>query len=243
MAPQFFVDRLEGEDRQVTLSPEDSRHALRSLRLRVGDDVTLSDDCTWVARGRIIGDQEGRAMIEVLERTHVERGQPYLTVCMAPPKGARMSWAVQKLAEIGVWQLALLEAERNVRWWKADRTQRTVARLQTIAKEAAMQARQPFIMMVDDHDLEKTVDQAGDSTELTVMLTIGADQRLVDTLPAEVWSITLLVGPEGGFTDEEVELARRSGAHLASLGEGVLRTETAAVVGAALVLAHYGRLG
>lgn len=210
----------------------------------MGDEVRLSDDYTWVAKGRIVGEHEGRAVIDVLERTHVEEAQPHVLVCMAPPKGSRLPWAVQKLAEIGVWQLALLETERNVRWWEGERTVRTERRLQTIAREAAMQSRQPISMVVDVHlDVQEALEGAREATELTVMLTNEAAQRLVDTLPPEVGTITLLVGPEGGFTDGEVEMARRSGAELASLGEGVLRTETAAVVGAALVLAHYGRLG
>jgi 16S rRNA (uracil1498-N3)-methyltransferase len=62
-------------------------------------------------------------------------------------------------------------------------------------------------------------------------------------IPTDISRLTLVVGPEGGFSDREVEYARRTGATVASLGSGILRTETAAVVGAALVLARYGRLG
>jgi 16S rRNA (uracil1498-N3)-methyltransferase len=76
-----------------------------------------------------------------------------------------------------------------------------------------------------------------------VVLWEGATAPLAGALPEQAAAIRLLVGPEGGFSAAEVEAARGAGAALVSLGPGVLRTETAAMVGAALVLARYGRLG
>jgi 16S rRNA (uracil1498-N3)-methyltransferase len=70
-----------------------------------------------------------------------------------------------------------------------------------------------------------------------------AGEPLSAVLPTEVGQVRLVVGPEGGLSDAEAEAAERAGGRLASLGESVLRTETAVVVGAALVLARYGRLG
>ena len=77
---------------------------------------------------------------------------------------------------------------------------------------------------------------------MVVMLEAGA-KPLGTVLPKNPVAIRLLVGPEGGFAEHEVDAARRSGATVASLGRGILRTETAAVVASALVLARYGRLG
>ena len=104
-----------------------------------------------------------------------------------------------------------------------------------------MQSRRPFIMNVSDRTLDELL---GQSFELQVLLHEAAEIPVRDALTtAPPDSVLLAVGPEGGFTDEEVEGAERAGIPTASLGSGILRTETAAVVGAALVLHRYGRLG
>ena len=104
-----------------------------------------------------------------------------------------------------------------------------------------MQSRQPFVTEVESSGPFHDALAAAGCT--VVVLWEGSEARLSRLLPAEADAVRLLVGPEGGLSDMEVEAAREAGAHLASLGPGILRTETAAVVGAALVLAHYGRLG
>ncbi len=209
-APHFFVDvagPLE-PGRRVTLSAEDSNHALRALRMKHGDGVTISDDAGLVANG---------------------------------PKGDRLSWAVQKLAELGVDEIVLLHARRSVREWQPDRAGRAIQRVLTVAREAAMQSRQPFVpRVVEPRPFEEAVGAKG---TLTVVLDPGATARLSACLPEDATAVRLVVGPEGGFTDDELERASDAGAVTASLGEQILRTETAAVVGASLVLHRYGRLG
>jgi 16S rRNA (uracil1498-N3)-methyltransferase len=238
-SPLFFVDSLKvGE---VRLSEPDSRHATRSLRLHPGDQVTLADGAGLTGTGRLVGEGGSRAVIAVEEVSSVARPGPVLMVALAPPKGGRLTWAIQKLAELGVDEAVLLETERTVRAWNVSRRSRAEERLGAVAREAAMQARRPLVMKVRGG--ASLTEALGDGTGPAVMLWERATEPLAAALPPEAPRIRLLVGPEGGFSDEEAEAARRSGSALASLGEGVLRTETAAVVGAALVLAHYGRLG
>jgi 16S rRNA (uracil1498-N3)-methyltransferase len=208
---------------------------LRSLRLRPGEEVILSDGKGALARGRLEGERDGLAVFEVDSVSRVARATPTVQVALAPPKGDRLSWAVQKLGEIGVDEVQLIGSERSVR------IQPALPRLRAVAREAAMQSRRPFVMRVESGGSFPDALEPGGST--VVVLWEGADARLDNLLPRLPDSIRLVVGPEGGFSEGEVEAARTAGASLASLGPGILRTETAAVVGAALVLAHYGRLG
>ena len=106
-----------------------------------------------------------------------------------------------------------------------------------------MQARRPFVMEVAGGASMRDALAAGEAPATCVVLWEGATLPLTTVLPDQADSVRLLVGPEGGFSDEEIESAREAGAALASLGPGILRTETAAVVAAAIVWAHYGRLG
>jgi 16S rRNA (uracil1498-N3)-methyltransferase len=239
-APHFFVapDQPIQPGAEVVLDPEDSRHALRSRRLRPGEEVTVADGSGVWASGAMAGERDGRAVIEIREARHVGWPEPSLTVAMAPPKGDRLAWAVQKLAEVGVDRLEIVETDRTVRDWSPERADRAVQRLRSVAREAAMQARRPFVM-----EIERPGPAAPRAEATTILLWEEARERLSDALAAPLTPIRLLVGPEGGFTHEEVADAVGRGAVAASLGPAILRTETAAVVGATLVLARFGRLG
>jgi 16S rRNA (uracil1498-N3)-methyltransferase len=221
----------------MVLTEGDSRHALRSLRLKPGEDVTVADGEGRVGEGKLLRAEAGRAVIEVLRVSDVHRPRPAVAIVATPPKGERLRWMVQKLSELGVDAMWLAEGDRSVRTIEDERASGVLRRLNGVAREAAMQSHQPFLMEVG---LRLRPVEGG----RTVMLHVGADRRLTEVLPTESPdAITLAVGPEGGFTDEEVSAAREAGSLVASLGPSVLRTETAAVVGAALVLARYGRLG
>jgi len=241
-APHFFVDSevhelLQVGDR-VLLSEQDSRHALRSRRLRPGEDVTVSNGVSWLGRGWLKGEENGVAVIELADVAPIDFPRhPEVNVSMAPPKGDRLAWAVQKLSELGVHELNLMETERSIRFPSAN----AFARLAVVAREAAMQSAQPMIMDLGEWDgLREALTPMGGTN---VMLHETATERLSEILPQDMSWVHILVGPEGGFSDPEVSQARAAGFRIASLGPGILRTETAAVVGAALVLARYGRLG
>jgi 16S rRNA (uracil1498-N3)-methyltransferase len=236
--PHFFVEDLRAD--LVTLSEDDTRHALRSLRLRLGDTVSLADGAGTVGLGRLRETGAGLAGVEVEERHRVVRPRPMISVALAPPKGDRLSWAVQKLAEVGVDEAVLIRTERSVRAWSEERTERGLARLRAVAREAAMQSRRPFVMEIRP---PATLEEAVHTGSIVVALWEGATDPLTACLSKDSGRIRLVVGPEGGFEEREVDAMRRAGAALASLGQAILRTETAAVVGAALVLARYGRLG
>jgi 16S rRNA (uracil1498-N3)-methyltransferase len=238
-APSFFVDTVAPG--RVSLSVEDSRHALRSLRLRRGEAVTVADGRGAVALGVLAGELDDLALVEVQDVGRVERKLPGVSVALAPPKGDRLGWAVQKLAELGVDEVDLIQTERSARSWPPDRLAGAVARLRAVAREAAMQARSPFL--TDVRGGRSMDDVLAEEKAHPVMLWEAATEPLGALLPEGATQINVLVGPEGGFTEEEADQARRAGAGLASLGSNVLRIETAAIVGAALVLARYGRLG
>ena len=237
-APHFFVERIEGPT--VALSAVDSRHALRSLRLRPGEEVTLSDGAGLLARGRLRGEEGGLAVVGVEDVRPVPRPSPRLSVALAPPKGDRLAWAVQKLAELGVDEVVLVDSDRSVRAWDPEGEARALDRLRRVAREAAMQARRPF---VPELVAGVAFREALEGGVTPVVLMQSGESPLARAIPAGPRAVRLVVGPEGGFSPQEADLAGSVGAIRATLGEGVLRTETAAVVGAALVLSRYGRLG
>ena len=240
-APHFFAGAPQPGD-QVVLSSADARHAIRSLRLRPGDELTSSDGDGAVVRCRVVRADRLLLEAEVVSRSTVNRPRPTLAVLLAPPKGERLTWAVQKLTEVGADEIVLVEMPRSVRKWAGDRAERAAVRLDAVAREAAKQSRRAFLP--DIAGPVPWIEAVAPAGSPLVILWEGAPEPLSDSLPPEPPDrIALVVGPEGGIDERDVRAAEEDGAALASLGPNVLRTETAAVVGAALTLARYGRLG
>jgi 16S rRNA (uracil1498-N3)-methyltransferase len=240
--PHFFAGAPEpGET--IVLEPDDAHHALRSLRLREGDALTSSDGRGAMVHARIVRARHLLVEAEVLERTTEAPARPAITVLLSPPKGDRLAWAVQKLTETGIDALVLVEAARGVRRLRGDRGEQAVERLRGVAREAAKQSRRRTIPEVRgpagwDAALGSALDEGP-----AIVLWERAAAGLSVVLPPDPEALSLVVGPEGGIPDEDAAAAEERGAHLASLGPTVFRTETAAVVGAALSMARYGRLG
>jgi len=137
-----------------------------------------------------------------------------------------------------------VEAARSVRRWKGERAGRAGERLAAVAREAAKQARRRFLPEVEGPlEWGAAMGKAQEAGPV-VMLWEGADEGLMGLLPPEAPDhLALVVGPEGGISEEDARAAQERGVRLASLGPNILRTETAAVAAASVALARYGRLG
>ena len=209
-AHAFVADLSEPE-----LSPDDRRHLERVLRLRPGEDVTVSDGA---GRWRLCRFADGLEPIGEIQ--HGERPDPPVTIAVALTKGERLDWAVQKLTELGVDTIVPMAAARSVVRWDGHRAGHHTERLRRIARQAAMQSRRTWLPAVTDvHSFAEAAAIAG----ATIAVPGGE--------PPSLRSPVVLVGPEGGWSEEE------EGAGLAGVGLGptILRVETAAVAAGTLL--------
>lgn len=208
-----FVDDLAAP----VLGDGDRHHLERVLRLRPGDPVTASDGhggwrpCTF-----------GPVLEPAGEVVRSERPSPPVTVAFVPTKGDRPEWAVQKLTEVGVDRIVPVAAARSVVRWSAERAPAHVERLRRVAREAAMQSRRTWLPEVDDL-----------ATFASVAALPGACLALPEGGPPSLRRPVVLVGPEGGWSPEEIG----TGLPAVTLGPHVLRAETAAVVAGGLLCA------
>lgn len=214
--PHVFVDDLEHPE----LRDEDRHHLTRSLRLRPGDAFTASDGAgSWrVCR---LGSGPQSEVEPDGEVMFVEAPRPKLTIGFALIKGGRPELVVQKLTELGVDAIVPFTAEHSVVRWDADRGARHVERLRRVAREAAMQSRQVRIPEIGE--VAEFADLAADP---------GAVRADITGNPPSLDHPTVLIGPEGGWSDAE---RRQLGA--IRLSSSVLRSETAAIGAAALLTA------
>ena len=236
-APHFFSPDVTGG--RVILERDDSRHALRVLRLRPGEQITVSDGRGSVVEATV-GDEEDRLVGHVTARRSESEPRPALHVYQAIPKKGKLDLVVQKLTELGVASIHLFASRRSIPQWDAAKGAAHAARLGEVARQAAMQSRRAWLPQV----LAPAPLSSLDTTEPVVVLDGSATVRLAEALPdAAPAAIGLVVGPEGGLTEEEVTALRALGATPVSMGPLILRTETAALAAATIVLGRYGLLG
>lgn len=210
----------------AVLADGERRHLEQVLRLRVGDT------CEVAAGGRAYRARVVAGGLELEEEIDVVTTPP-ITVWLAQP-GGRSDDAVEKLTELGVARIGALRS----RLLKGEFTDARTERWRRVAAAAAKQSKQagvPEILAPADY-----ADVL--SPEAVVLSHTGASGGLADRIVGRRQA-TLLIGPEPGFSEEELDLARSRGVAVATFGPVVLRTETAAVVAAALALREMGFLG
>jgi 16S rRNA (uracil1498-N3)-methyltransferase len=241
--PHFFSGAPEPGEILI-LAGDEARHAGGSLRLRPGDLLTSGDGEGAVATCVVEGVARDQLRARVQERRVVPRPTPHIAVHLSAPKGERLTWAIQKLTEIGVDSIILVEASRSVRrWWREEDGLRAIERLRKVAREAAKQSRRAYLPGLGGPLPWASVVESCARQALLIVLWEQAESSLRSVLPQQPSRpVCLLVGPEGGIPTEDARAAEKEGAVLASLGPTILRTETAAIVGATLALAAYGRL-
>lgn len=223
---------------ELALSEEDAHHLARVLRVKPDEVVTASDGAGRWRACRLSGAARGPdAMQPALVPTgpvlHEPRPAPAIAVGFALTKGDKPEWAVQKLTEAGVDVIAPFVAARSVVRWDADKAGRNHARLVRVAREAAMQSRRvwlPTVLPVADFTTAASAVEAA----------VGAAPVLAEPggRPVDLAHPAVLIGPEGGWSPEE---AAAVGGRI-SLGQTVLRAETAALAAGVLLCAIRDRI-
>ena len=211
-AAHVFVESVEAP----SPSDDDMHHLGRVLRLRNGEHVTVSDG---VGRWRVTELHSG-ALVPVGE-VLTEPAAAEVTIAAAIPKGDRLEWMIQKLTELGVARIMLVDCARSVVRWDAARASRQMQRLERVAREAAMQSRRVWLPVLAGPVQVAVVLAAGN-----VLVADSSGVVLSDR--SRTVAPTVIIGPEGGFDDAELAAA----SEVVSLGPLVLRVETAAIVAA-----------
>ena len=227
MSERFFLD-VPPRAGRAELSGDEARHLARVLRAKVGDTVSVFDGQgrTWPARIATLGrDRVGLELGAPIEASPSSRT---LTLAVALPKGERQKWMVEKLTEHGCMRLVPLVTTRGV----AEATPGAVQRLTRSSIEACKQCgRTTLLEIASPLTIAEVLSQRDAATLALVADPEG--EPLGALLAGHAGAILTLVGPEGGFTAEELATAAAAGCRRVSLGPHVLRVETAAIALAA----------
>ncbi|MBW0115762.1 16S rRNA (uracil(1498)-N(3))-methyltransferase [Pseudonocardia abyssalis] len=229
-APLFLIDALPAEGIAV-LDGAEGRHAATVRRIRVGEVVQLADGVGGLARGVVDGVGRDRVDVRITGRRAFPAPAPRVLLAQALVKGDRGELAVELATESGVDGVLPWRAARCVaRWEDGPRGDKALARWRSTAREAAKQARRPWLPVVEDPVATPALVRRVADVALTLVLHEAANDPLSAVeLPAD-GDLLLVVGPEGGITDDELGALVAAGARPVRLGPEVLRASTAAAV-------------
>lgn len=241
--PLVHVDRsLAGATRgeRVALGDEQWRHLASALRLGPGDRVELADG----AGGHAVGELVDRGVRLGTAASVTPPDRPALRVVHGLPKGRKLDEVVRATVELGVDELVPLAADRSVRRPQGGRAERAVERWRAVARAACEQSRRVHrpavgaVATVGDLAVEGLWLLATPGARALPAVLADADRAALSASGARV---TVAVGPEGGWSEREIERLTRAGARPVGLGATVLRTEHAAAAALAVVAAWAGR--
>lgn len=223
------------------------RHMAKVLRLKIDTSVQLADGCGVECSGVIREIGRESLLVAITQRRGVTppAAAPRITLYQGVPKGDKMELILQKCTELGVSEVVPFQAARSVSRVTREREAEKLRRWQRITDEASRQAGRPLVPTVRyAADMEAVATEA--NHDLRLLLWEGEhDTGLREALSVRPLpeSIALIVGPEGGITPEEAELARRKGFIPVTLGQRILRTETAGIALVAILQYLFGDLG
>lgn len=228
---------------RVEIEGDEAHHAVAVRRTRVGERLAVTDGVGTTATGVVVETAKRRLTLSVEDVARAARPEPVFTVVQALPKGDRGELAVEMLTEVGVETVVPWSAARSVAVWRGERATKALARWRSTAREAAKQARRTWFPEVTELAATDAVASLVASASVAVVLHEEATTSLASVEVPGQGSVVVVVGPEGGLTDEEVSAFTIAGGHAVRLGSEVLRTSTAGVAAVSALLARTPRWG
>lgn len=244
----FFINKNQLKENKVRITGELLKHLRDSLRIRKGEMIFCVDEegtkyavlATYTGQDLFVGD--------IIETTG-KQNKPaiFIHLVQAVPKGPKLDFIIQKTTELGINSITPVISERSVVRIEKERGEEKLKRWKKIALEAAQQSNRldvPDIKpLLSFHDYMTSFKKC----DLNLLLYEGEEKRGIKEVirgaqeaDDKVKSVVLLTGPEGGFSNEEVEMAEDAGFTPVSLGSRILRTETAPVVALSILQYEFG---
>jgi len=222
----FYSEELTDQTNQINLSKEESRHLRRVLRKKAGDLVQITNGKGLLANASITDEKYCTIQSIQLVPSPPERR---IHIALSTIRPNRLDWAVEKLTELGVGSISFFHSQfTSVRSFKADH-------LHKIAISAIKQSRQCFLPQIKSplpffewiQSLSKEDDQ------IRLLAHLNNSSKNLSEIKWGKQAVVVTIGPEGGFSEEELNFAAENGFELIRIDNHILRTETAATVAAA----------
>jgi 16S rRNA (uracil1498-N3)-methyltransferase len=239
--PQFYLPGPWESEKPSPLTPEVAHH-LRVRRLQVGECFPVFDGKGQVAEAKLLAFSGKSAQVQLSEiRTDIHRETPYaITLAQGLAGGDKMDWIIEKAVETGAQIIAPMQCERSIlkltRSSDEERAQKRLAHWEAIIQAACEQCDRTVFATLEPIQTFAAYLKTNSKPALKLLLSPEATKSMHSVLiTSKPQDIVLMIGPEGGHSPEEESLAQAVGYQIVSLGERVLRTETAGIVAIATV--------
>ncbi|RAT96048.1 16S rRNA (uracil(1498)-N(3))-methyltransferase [Brevibacillus sp. Leaf182] len=228
---RYFVEPHSFTENELTIVGDDVHHIVNVMRAREGEEIIISDGAGKSARAKLVYLSAKEVRAEVMEMLQEERELPIrVTIGQGLPKGEKLEWILQKGTELGAYSFFPFSSERTIVKLDAKKEAKKLERWRKIVKEAAEQSHRAVLPELLSPVSFREILQAGQSYTHCAIAYEKEGSTTIHQVLEEMTagdSLLVLVGPEGGFSPEEVAQAESKGFLTVSLGPRILRTETA----------------
>jgi 16S rRNA (uracil1498-N3)-methyltransferase len=232
MLPLFYSENTNDVHSSIILEEDTSKHIVQVLRMKIGQQLQLTDGRGTLFDCEITNDHKKRVEVKVQGTKHKEQGGTRNTIAISLLKNAnRFEWFLEKATEVGITEFIPMLCERTERQhFRSDR-------MKSILVSAMIQSKQHWLPILHEPiSFRQVVDLSSQQQKFIAHCMEQQKNNIAELLKREAASRIMLIGPEGDFTSDEVTLATEQEFTAVSLGETRLRTETAGVVAAALLM-------
>ncbi|MBC8588387.1 RsmE family RNA methyltransferase [Paratissierella segnis] len=242
---RFFVDKSQISEYKIIIIGKDVKHIKDVLRLKKNEIIEiLNDGFVYVCRiERIEKDRIETAIVD--RKAGVNESKVDITLFQGLAKGTKMDFIFQKNTEIGVKEFYPIITHRSVvKIKEMDKEQKKINRWNSIVEEAAKQSKRDSIPIVRDIiTFDKMIDILRNEKDIIVPYEEEKSYSIKEGLINSGKKINIIIGPEGGFEQEEIQILRDVGGKIVTLGNRILRTETAGLVASTIILYEFGDIG
>ncbi|MCC6376999.1 MAG: 16S rRNA (uracil(1498)-N(3))-methyltransferase [Microbacteriaceae bacterium] len=241
MAHLYLNEQLESTAAGVEIEVigSEAKHAVTVARLKVAESISIGNGRGLVASGVVSSITPNRFTVLVGNVVRTERPNQSITLVQALAKGDRDELAIQAATELGVDSVIAWSASRSISRWVGPKVERGLQRWNEILREATKQSLRSWIPKLEG--LETTLGLAERTSESQVLVLEPTADSSLTQIDLTIKPISIVVGPEGGISPEELDVLQRSGAQLVRLGDSVLRTSTAGPAALSVLNTRLGR--
>lgn len=244
---KFFVPKENIDNDTVLIKGEDVKHIIKVLRLKAGDTININDCSGNEYLGEIAETAKEEVTAKIIKKIELNNeSNVKVFLFQGVPKSSKMDLIVQKATELGAYKIIPVFTKRVVK--KESSGLKKIDRLRKIALEACKQSKRSLIPDVAEpvefYDMIKML------SDMDLILVpyenenkVGIKEVKSELSNKKIEKVAIIIGPEGGFEDEEIKNLKDIGAYIVSLGPRILRTETAGFVAISLIMYEFGDMG
>lgn len=246
--PKFFVnqDDLNLEENTITIHGQDVNHIANVLRLKIDDkiEIGVKKDIPESFFTNIKEIKQDKVICDIIQKNDISKESNIsLTIFQGIPKSDKMEFIIQKCTELGASDFVPLELKRCIAKIEGKDAVKKIDRWQKIAEAATKQSGRDIIPVVKEKTNLKNLCNSINEYDLVIVAYEQEKEytlKEILTIDKKISKIAIVIGPEGGFEIEEIEMLKTAGASIVSLGNRILRTETAPIVLTSIIMYELG---